>query len=144
MVQINSTLQLNDNELIYDYIRSSGPGGQNVNKVSSAVQLRFDLANSASLPQETKERLKKLAGSRLTQTGEVVIEAKRYRTQEQNRLDAEQRLVDLIQKALVPLKKRRPTRPGAAAVTRRIQAKKHHGEIKRLRRTLAGGSHEES
>lgn len=143
MLKITSALSLDDKELTYDYIRSSGPGGQNVNKVSSAVQLRYNLMNSTTLPPGTKERVIKLAGSRLTQTGEVVIEAKRYRTQEQNRLDAEQRLVDLIQKALVPPKKRRPTRPGAAAITRRIQSKKRHGEIKRLRRTPSGGSHEE-
>jgi ribosome-associated protein len=143
MLRITPDLSLDDKELSYDYIRSSGPGGQNVNKVSSAVQLRFDLGNSTSLPQEIKDRLKKLAGSRLSQSGDVVIEAKRYRTQEKNRLDAEQRLVDLVQKALVQPKKRRPTHPGPAAITRRIQSKKHHGEIKRLRRDPSGGSHED-
>ncbi len=143
MLTIAPGITLEDKDLTYDFIRSSGPGGQNVNKVASAVQLRFDLANSTSLSMEVKDRLTKLAGSRLTQAGELVIEAKRYRTQEQNRFDAEQRLIGLVQKASIPPKKRRPTRPTAASTARRIQSKKRRGEVKRFRQSLQGGTHEE-
>ncbi len=141
MLQITPDLALDEKDLTYDYIRASGPGGQNVNKVSSAVQLRFDVANSATLSLETRERLKKLAGNRLTQSGELVIEAKRYRTQEQNRIDAEQRLAALVQKALERPRKRRPTRPSAAAAARRVDTKKRRGQVKRLRQD--GSLHEE-
>ena len=144
MLKITPAISLDDKDLSFDYIRSSGPGGQNVNKVATGVQLRFDMGQSASLSLEAKERLKRLAGSRLTQAGELVIEAKRYRTQEQNRLDAEQRLVSLVQKALVRPKKRRPTHPTDAAITRRIESKKRRGEVKRQRQSSAGGPHEES
>ena len=136
MLQITPSLSLDEKELTYEFIRPSGPGGQNVNKVATAVQLRFDMANSPSLPMDSKVRLVKLAGSRMTQAGVLVIEAKRYRTQEQNRFDAEQRLVMLIQKALVKPKKRYPTRPSLAARARRVEAKKRHGTIKRIRQTL--------
>ncbi|MFZ3078869.1 MAG: alternative ribosome rescue aminoacyl-tRNA hydrolase ArfB, partial [Bellilinea sp.] len=111
MIEITSTLFLDESELQFDFIRASGPGGQNVNKVSSAVQLRFDAVKSPSLPAEVKERLIKLAASRMTEDGVLIIEAKRYRSQEKNRTDAVQRLVTLIQKAAEPPKKRKPTRP---------------------------------
>jgi len=136
MLRISPTLSLADDELSYEFIRSSGPGGQNINKVATGVQLRFDLAHSASLTAEVKERLSKLAGYRMTRQGIVVIEAKRYRTQEQNRIDAEQRLVRLVQKAMTIPRKRYATRPGAAAVKRRLEAKKRHGAIKRIRQAL--------
>ena len=130
MIEITPTLSLDDSEVSLDFIRSSGPGGQNVNKVATAVQLRFDLRNSPSLPADVKERLVKLAGNRMTDEGFLLIEAKRYRTQEQNRADAILRLTALIQKALVAPKKRRATRPTLASKTERIQTKKRRGEIK--------------
>ncbi len=138
MLKITSTIQLKDEELSYDYIRATGPGGQNVNKVSSAVQLRFDAASSTALSGVAKDRLRKLAGSRMTQSGILVIEAKRYRTQEQNRLDAEQRLVALVQKSLVRPKKRHPTHPTSASIARRLESKKRRSAAKRLRNASSG------
>jgi len=136
MIEITPTISLDDSEISLEFIRSSGPGGQNVNKVATAVQLRFDLRNSPSLADDVKERLIKLAGSRLTDEGILLIEAKRYRTQEQNRADAILRLTELIQKALKPPKKRRATRPTRASQMERIQSKKRRGEIKKLRRSF--------
>jgi ribosome-associated protein len=136
-MEITTTLTIPNDELVVTFIRASGPGGQNVNKVATAAQLRFHVFNSPSLPAEVKERLVKLAGSRLTLDGVLVIEARRFRTQEQNRHDAEQRLAALIQKALVIPKKRRPTRPGAAAKAKRVDTKKRRGTIKRLRRLIS-------
>ena len=134
MIEVSSTVKLDDSELQLDFIRASGPGGQNVNKVSSAVQLHFDVRTSPNLPAEVKERLAKLAGSRMTQDGVLVIEAKRYRSQEQNRLDAINRLVVLIQKALEKPEIRRKTRPSISARAARVDEKKHRGAIKRTRR----------
>ena len=133
MINITSSISLDERELTFTFIRASGPGGQNVNKVATAAQLRFDVRNSPSLPEEVKARLLKLAGKRMTQEGILVIEAKRYRTQEQNREDALQRFSALIQKALIKPKSRRATRPGAAARARRIESKKRRAEIKRTR-----------
>jgi ribosome-associated protein len=132
-MEVTSVLSIPDDELVFTFIRASGPGGQNVNKVATVAQLRFDVCSSSSLQVEVKERLVKLAGSRMTQDGVLVIEARRFRTQEQNRHDAEARLVALIQKALAQPKQRRPTRPGAAAQAKRVDTKKHRGTIKRLR-----------
>jgi len=137
MLKITSTLFLDEGEISYNYIRSTGPGGQNVNKVATAVQLRFDVTNTTSLPQEIKERLTKLAGNRLTRAGILVIEAKRYRTQEHNRQDAEQRLVALLQKASARPKKRHPTHPTAASIAKRIEAKKRRSTIKQFRKSSA-------
>jgi ribosome-associated protein len=134
MLQITPTFAIDEKELTYEFVRSSGPGGQNVNKVASAVQLRFDVLRSPTLNETLKDRLKKLAGYRMTQNGVLVIEAKRYRTQEHNRRDAEERLVVLIQKALAIPKKRRPTRPSATAKAKRVDTKTRRGTIKRLRR----------
>ncbi len=133
MIHISSSVHIDENELHFDPIRASGPGGQNVNKVSTSVQLRFDIRASAALPQDVKERLIKLAGVRVTEDGILIIEAKRHRTQEQNRLDAVQRLTAWIQKALVKPKLRKPTRPGTAVRAARIGSKKKRGELKRLR-----------
>lgn len=135
MVEITPTLSLEDNELRFDFIRASGPGGQNVNKVASAIKLYFDVRQSPSLPDEVKERLAKLAGKRMTESGVLMIDARRYRTQEGNRLDATQRLVALIQKALEEPTPRKKTRPSAAARAARLAEKKHRSMIKRERRS---------
>ncbi len=133
MIEISSAVALSEDEIQIDFIRASGPGGQNVNKVSSAAQLRFDILSSPSLEPEVKERLRRIAGSRVTADGILVIEARRYRTQEQNRLDAIQRLVALVQKALEKPKPRHKTRPTLASRQKRLQAKRQRGETKRLR-----------
>lgn len=134
MIEVTSSVRINESEIQFDFIRASGPGGQNVNKVSSAVQLRFDVVNSPSLLAEVKERLIKLAGSRMTEDGTLIIEAKRYRSQEKNRADAIQRLVTLIQSAAEPPKKRKPTRPSVTARAARVGAKRQRGELKRTRK----------
>jgi ribosome-associated protein len=122
-----------ENEIQLDYIRSPGPGGQNVNKLATAVQLRFDAAGSPSLTAEVKARLLKLAGSRATGSGEIVINAHRYRSQEKNRADAIERLVALIRKAEYKPAPRRPTRPTHASQERRLAHKKNRSEVKRRR-----------
>jgi ribosome-associated protein len=134
MLEITPTLLLDESELQFDFIRSAGPGGQNVNKVATAVQLRWDVRNTAALPPEVKERLIKLAGSRVTEDGILIIEARRYRTQEQNRDDAIQRLVALVQKALEKPKVRKKTRPSVTASAARVDEKKRRGAVKRTRR----------
>jgi ribosome-associated protein len=133
MIEVTPSVKIDVSEIQFDFIRASGPGGQNVNKVSSAVQLRFDVRNSPSLEPEVKERLMKLAGARMTADGVLIIEAKRYRTQEQNRADALNRLVNLVQKALEPPKIRQATRPGVTARAARLSEKKRRGELKRVR-----------
>ncbi len=133
MIEVTSEISIHENEIQVSYIHSSGPGGQNVNKVATSAQLFFDVRNSPSLPAEVKERLIKLAGSRLTTEGVLVITARRHRTQEQNRLDAIARLVKLIQQAAEPPKPRKKTRPGAGAAAVRMSDKRKRGETKRLR-----------
>ncbi len=133
MIEITDAVSLDENELAFSFIRASGPGGQNVNKVSSAVQMRFDARRSASLSNDVSIRLQKLAGSRLTQNGVIVITAARHRTQERNRADAIERLVSLIAKAAVEPVKRRPTRPTRAAKERRLEGKAQRGGVKALR-----------
>jgi ribosome-associated protein len=133
MLQVTPSLSIKAAEITYDYIHAAGPGGQNVNKVATAVQLRFDLHGSSSLTAEVKARLASLAGRRLTKEGILVIEARRYRSQEQNRMDATGRLIGLIRKALVKPKPRQATRPSPAARARRIEEKLRHARIKKTR-----------
>jgi len=134
LIPINRHLFLDDSEVEQSFIRASGPGGQNVNKVSSAVQLRFDLLRSRSLPEGVRERLARLAGRQLTRDDVIVITAQRYRTQERNRQDALDRLVALIRRAAVPPTRRRPTKPSVAATERRLEAKARRAAIKEQRR----------
>lgn len=126
------------NELRLEFFRSSGPGGQNVNKVATAVRLRFDVRNSASLPPAVKERLLRLAANRLTDEGVLLIEARRFRTQEQNREDAFARLMAWIAKASTAPRPRRATKPSPASRQRRLEAKQRHGATKRQRRPVSG------
>ena len=134
MIRITPSISIGEGELEEHFIRASGPGGQNVNKLSSAVQLRFDVRRSPSLPEGVRARLEQLAGRRLTREGVLVINAQPYRTQERNRDDARERLVDLIRRAAVPPAPRRPTKPSRLARERRLQSKKHRAAIKGLRR----------
>ena len=133
MLEITPTYSIDEKDLHFDFVRSAGPGGQNVNKVATAVQLRFDVRASA-LPAEAKARLTSIAGQRITKEGELLIEARRFRTQEQNREDAIQRFIELARKALIPPKPRRKTKPTAQAKAKRIRAKKLKGEVKRMRK----------
>jgi ribosome-associated protein len=129
------TIDIPEQELEFTFVRSSGPGGQNINKVATAVQLRFDLRNSPSLPVEVKERLAKLAGIHMTRDGELVLIARRYRTQLQNRQAVIKRLAVLVEKALVGPKERHPTRPSTTSKRKRMDNKKRHGALKRNRQT---------
>lgn len=133
-IQVTVDLALPMRALEFEFIRSSGPGGQNVNKVATAVQLRFDAASSAALPDDVRLRLMKLAGKRATADGSIVILARRFRSQERNRTDAIERLVALIQKAAEKPKPRRRTKPSAAAKHRRLEQKRRHGEKKQARK----------
>ena len=132
-IAVTQDLSIDDGELAVSFMLASGPGGQNVNKVATAVHLRFDARRSPSLPDAVKARLQTLAGSRLTRDGVVVIAARRFRSQERNREDALARLLDLIRAAAEPLARRRPTRPSGAARQRRLTAKAHRASVKRER-----------
>jgi len=138
MIAITEDIALDESELEFSFIRASGPGGQNVNKVSTAVQMRFDARRSPSLPDEVSARLQKLAGSRLTLDGVIVITAARHRSQERNRADAISRLTDLIAKAAVEPVRRRATRPPRAAKERRLAVKSHRSAVKSRRAPPAG------
>lgn len=136
MLKVNKHIRLEEREIEETFIRASGPGGQKVNKTATAVQLRFDVLNSTSLPEEVRERLLKLAGARLTQEGVLVIEAKEHRTQERNREAARKRLVELIRRAARKPKARKKTKPTKASQQRRLEKKRRRSEIKRQRRSI--------
>jgi len=135
MIRITEAISIDDAELVESFVRSSGPGGQNVNKLSTAVQLRFDVRHSPSLPNDVAVRLMRLAGSRLTKDGVLVIIAQNHRTQERNRAEARERLIELIRRAAVAPVPRRPTRPTKAAKQRRIEGKKRRSTVKAMRRS---------
>ena len=133
MIRITETIAIRQDEVSERFIRAAGPGGQNVNKVATAVQLRFDVRRSPTLPEEVRARLIRVAGRRLTRAGVLVITAQRFRTQERNREDATERLISLIRQAAVRPTPRRPTRPTAASRERRLATKKHRAGVKSLR-----------
>jgi ribosome-associated protein len=134
MLEITPSLRIEERELQLEFVRASGPGGQNVNKVATAVQLRFDI-RASSLPEDVKNRLISIAGKRITDEDVLVIDARRLRTQEQNREEAIQRFVELVRKATVKPKRRRRTRPTQASKEKRLRAKKVRGEIKKIRQS---------
>jgi ribosome-associated protein len=136
MIHITDSISLHESEIHLAFIRASGPGGQNINKVSSAVQLRFDAARSPALSEVIYTRLKQLAGHRMTADGVLIIRARRYRSQERNREDAIERLINLIRKAAQKPKQRRRTKPSAGTKQKRLAAKRRRGEIKRRRRSV--------
>ncbi len=134
MIRVTTHISIDEREIEESFVRASGPGGQNVNKLATAVQLRFDVRGSPSLTDDVRARLERLAGTRLTRDGVLVIIAQRHRTQGRNRQDALDRLIDLIRRAAIPPRPRRPTRPTRASRERRIEGKKHRAGLKQLRR----------
>src|SRR5271170_145220 len=135
MIRVNAQISIDEREIEENFVRASGPGGQNVNKLATAVQLRFNVRGSPSLPAETRQRLERLAGARLTRDGVLVIIAQRHRTQARNRQDALDRLIDLIRRAAITPRPRRPTKPSRASRERRVETKKRRSSLKQMRRT---------
>ncbi len=138
MLQVTPSIAIDDSELEERFVRASGPGGQNVNKVATAVQLRFDVARSRSIDDEVRERLTTIAGSRMTADGVLVIDARTFRTQAQNREAARERLVEFVRQAAVRPKRRRKTRPSGASKLQRLDAKRRRSSTKQRRRDVAG------
>ena len=138
MIRVTDDISIDEKEIEESFVRSSGPGGQNVNKLSTAVQLRFDVRKSPSLPNEVSIRLQRLAGKRLTKDGVLVLIAQSHRTQERNREDALERLLELIREAAVRPVLRRPTKPTKASKVRRLEGKKRRSNIKGMRQTKPG------
>ena len=137
MINITKNISIDEREIQMEFIHASGPGGQNVNKVATAVQLRFNVSASASLPDYVRHRLAHLAGKRITEKGILIIEAKRFRTQEKNRQDAVKRLVDLIRKATEKPKVRRKTLPTRASKEKRLETKRYKAQVKTIRRPVS-------
>jgi ribosome-associated protein len=136
MIEVTPDIAIAEQEIRFDFVRASGPGGQNVNKVSSAVQLRFDVNGNTSLPPDVKDRLRKLAGKKLSTDGILIIQASRFKRQEKNRQDAVERLVGLIRQATVKPKKRVKTRPSRRAKQRRLESKRQRSRVKQTRRCV--------
>ena len=136
MIRVTETISIDENEIQEKFIHASGPGGQNINKVATAVELRFDVANSPNLPEDVRQRLIDRAGRRLTRSGVLIIHARRFRSQERNRCDAVDRLVEVIRRAVETPKPRQKTKPTNTAKQRRLDAKRRRSRIKRLRRSV--------